>query len=104
MESMRERLQKVADDENRALNILSGPHYTYEMEALIGSGDGMNGSNGKAGMNPGGTYIALYTYLLEKEFLRREAVTQAEELSVYPELQPLIAQCSGPTPAPSASP
>lgn len=105
MESMRERLQKVADDENNALNILSGAAYTYEFEALLSEGDGMNGALGKELSKKDGTPdIVSHSHDLEAQYLERQAQTQQAELSVYPELQPLIAQCGAPRPSPSASP
>jgi hypothetical protein len=94
MESLRKRLQKVADDENNALNVLSGAYYTEEMQALAGGGDGMSGANGiltKPDKIPPILFAMRY---LEEEYLRRESVTQQEELLVYPELQPIISACS----------
>ncbi len=105
MESLRQRLQKVADDENNALNILSGAAYTYEFEVLQAEGDGLHGALGKELSKKDGTPdIVSHSGDLEDEFLHRESMTQQEELSVYPELQPLITQCSGSSPVPSASP
>jgi hypothetical protein len=95
MEALRERLQKIADDENNALNILSGAAYTYEYEALMSEGDGMNGANGPGLTKPDSVpEIIGYAGALEAEYLRRQAVTQREELDVYPELQPIISACS----------
>ncbi len=37
MESLREKLQKVADDENNALNVLPGAYFTAALEALEGN-------------------------------------------------------------------
>ena len=104
MESLRERLQKIADDENNALNMLSGTMYTYEMEALASDGIVFTGQYAKATNSGPPPEITAYAGPLEKEYLRREALTQQDELAIYPELQPLIAQCSDPKPSPSASP
>lgn len=48
MESLRERLQKIADDENNALNMLSGTMYTYEMEDLASDGIVFTGQYGES--------------------------------------------------------
>lgn len=105
MESMRERLQRVADDENNALNILSGAHDTYLYEQLMASGAWQPGVLGSPVTDQYGTpLVELSSGGLEAEYVRREAQTQQAELTVYPELQPLIAQCGAPSPAPSASP
>jgi len=106
MESLRERLQKVADAENNSLNVLSGSYDTYQFEALAADGASVPGVLGAASKpnvkgelgaelsQPDGTpAIAQYAGPLEAEFLRREAQTQQAELAVDPELQPLIAQC-----------
>lgn len=94
MESLRERLQKIADDENSALNILSGSAYTYEMEALLDEGDGMNGALGEASRNPSIPQIEGYSGPLEAEYIKRQTKTQVDELTISSELQPLISQCS----------
>ena len=101
MESLRERLQKVADDENNALNILSGAHDSYVYEELMAAGAWQPGVLGSPVTDQYGTpLVELSSGGLEAEYVRREAQTQQAELTVYPELQPLIAQCG----APSASP
>jgi hypothetical protein len=94
MESLRERLQKIADDENNALNMLSGAMYTYEMQALASEGIVFAGQYGEAANAGPPPKIPAYAGALEQEYLRREALTQQDELAIYPELQPLISQCS----------
>jgi hypothetical protein len=105
MESLREELQKVADDENNALNILSGAYYTEALEQLSASGPqitfDVQPNFGKASLPTGGPIaIDRAAGALEDEYLRRQALTQRDELVVAPMLQPLIAQCK----TPSASP
>ena len=95
MEALRQRLQKIADDENNALNILSGAAYTYEMEALRSQGDGLNGALGPKLTKPDGTPdIVSHADDLEAEYLKRQTKTQVDELTVDPELRPLISMCS----------
>ncbi len=95
MESLRERLQKVADDENNALNMLSGTMYTYDMEALAADGPEPNGDFGAELLQPDGTpMIAAYSGPLEGEYLKRQAKTAQDETQIYPELAPIVAQCS----------
>ena len=105
MESLREKLQKIADDENNALNVLSGAFETEEMELLNAEGAGFGGKSG-AYINSGSLpEIPKYAGPLEEEYLRRETHTLQDELTVYPDLQPMIAQCGGAaSPSPSASP
>ena len=95
MEALRQRLQKIADDENNALNILSGAAYTYEMEYVMAEGDGLNGALGPGLTKPDGVPpIIGATGALESEYLRRQTKTQVDELTVDPELRPLISECS----------
>lgn len=104
MESLREKLQRVADDENNALNVLSGSYYTQAMEELMGTGIGF-GKDGKIVRSGPPPQIVKYSGPLEMEYVRREAQTQRAELAIYPELQPLISQCGGAaSPAPSPAP
>ena len=105
MESLRERLQKIADDENNALNILSGAMDTYELEALAANGPHITfdrpPGGGEAGLAPGGEpQIVRASGPLEAEYLRRQALTQRDEIVVAPMLQPLIAQCKEPNASP----
>jgi len=105
MESLRQRLQKIADDENNALNMLSGTMYTYDLEDLAGNNPHITfdrpPNTSEAGLAPGGEpQVARAPGPLEAEYLRREALTQHDELVVAPMLQPLIAQCNGPNPSP----
>lgn len=109
MESLREKLQKVADDENDALNVLSGAYYTEALEALAGNNPHITfdsqPNEGKAGLEPGGEpAVVRGSGALEAEYLRRRALTQHDDLPIAPALQPLIAQCGAPSPSPSASP
>lgn len=72
MELLRQRLQKIADDQNNALNILSGSFDTYEMEALAGDGGGFAGKDA-AYVNSGPLpEISNYAGPLEEEYLKRE--------------------------------
>jgi hypothetical protein len=105
MEALRERLQKVADDENNALNILSGAYYTAAFESLNEDNPDITfdtpPGGGKAALPPpAAAPIARVAQALEDEYVRRQALTQRDELLVTPLLQPLLAQCK----APNASP
>ena len=105
MESLREKLQNVADDENNALNILSGAYYTEAFEGLMGSGGAIvSRPDSQADLTPDKVpEIASEYGPLEVTFLQRQALTQHDELSIAPALRPLIAQCGAPRPSPSAS-
>lgn len=105
MESLREKLQKVSDDENNALNVLSGAYYTEAFEALAGNNPHITFDRppgaGKARLKPGGEpLIVRAAGALEEEYLRRQALTQRDELAVAPMVQPLIAQCKEPNASP----
>ncbi|HTV92895.1 MAG TPA: hypothetical protein VMG98_09285 [Verrucomicrobiae bacterium] len=106
MESLRERLQKVADDENNALNVLSGTMDTYDMEALAADGAAVPGVLGPASepnvkgdfgdelsQADGTPMIAAYSGPLEGEYLKRQAKTAQDETQIYPALAPIVAQC-----------
>ncbi|HTZ54101.1 MAG TPA: hypothetical protein VMB20_03495 [Candidatus Acidoferrum sp.] len=104
MEALREKLQKIADDQNNALNILSGSFDTYEMEALAAEGPGFGGMYANYVNSGPLPEIPKYGGGLEGEYLRRQAQTQTDELTIYTELQPVIAQCAGPKALPSVAP
>lgn len=105
MESLRGQLQKVADDENNALNVLSGAYYTAAFESLSGNNPQITFDSqphmGKMGLAPGGvTAIARAAGALEDEYLRWQEQTQNDELVVTPTLQVLAAQCKEPNASP----
>lgn len=104
MESLREKLQKVADDENNALNVLSGSYYTAALEELEQNGSVIGApTQGLPGPAPL-PEIANDTGSLEAEYRQREVQTQQAEVAIYPELKPIMDQCIAPSPTPSASP
>jgi hypothetical protein len=101
MEALRQGLQKVADDENNALNVLSGAYYTGALEGLMASGPKTLGNTFPAELTPGGIPEIAYDYgQLEVNFLQRQQHTQQDELPIAAALQPLIVQCKEPNASP----
>jgi len=95
METLRERLQTVADDDNTTLNVLSGTFDTLAFEDLMARGTPIKltftrGDVGKSDSTP-----AIYNHggAIEAAYQARRETTQRAELDVYPALAPIIAQC-----------
>ncbi|HTX57272.1 MAG TPA: hypothetical protein VMD47_09220 [Candidatus Acidoferrales bacterium] len=104
MEALRERLQAVADDENDALNVLSGTSDTEDLEQLelAGAQDtlaanafGLTSSDGVSGaVSSPAPAVESYAASLQAEFIRRELKKARDEAQIYPALAPLIARCT----------